>query len=353
MADRLVLVGAGHAHLHLLRHVPRLRAAGLDPVLIAPAHFDYSGRATAVATGRRTPQEGRVDVARLAHGLLEHRPTRVIALDGVRRTAHLADGSTVGWDVLSLNIGSVAARPAGMAVADGVIGIKPLEGLTALRTRLVGGVTATVVGAGSSGLELAGCLAAHPEVARVRLVESGPRIGPGLPAAAAARVHRLLADRGVEIMTGTDVRAAEADGVILGDGMRLTHDVAVLATGLAAPDLARTGDLGGPDGFPVDAGLCHPRHREVYAAGDCAAFLPGRLPRIGVHGVRQGPVLLDALAGRGAGDVPTYDPQRHALAILDLGAGMALAVRGRAWWLGRSPRWLKHRIDERWLARYR
>lgn len=353
MVDRLVLVGAGHAHLHLLRHVPRLRAAGLDPVLIAPEHFDYSGRATAVATGRRTPQEGRVDVARLAHGLLEHRPTRVIALDGVRRTAHLADGSTVGWDVLSLNIGSVAARPPGVRIAEGVIGVKPLAGLTALRERLVGGVTVTVVGAGASGLELAGSLAVHPEVAHVRLIEAGPRIGATLPAGAASRVHRLLEGRGVEITTRADLRAVEADGVILGDGRRPSHDVAVLATGLAAPDLARTGDLGGPDGFPVDAGLRHPRHREVHAAGDCADFLPGRLPRVGVHGVRQGPVLLDALAGRGTGDVPTYHPQRQALAILDLGGGVALAVRGRAWWLGRPSRWLKDRIDDRWLDRYR
>ncbi|GAB3252190.1 hypothetical protein GCM10027425_10510 [Alteromonas gracilis] len=353
MPDRLVLVGAGHAHLHLLRRVPRLRAAGLDPVLVAPAHFDYSGRATAVATGRRTPQEGRIDVARLTHGRLEHRTTRVIGLDGLHRTAHLADGTTLEWDVLSLNIGSVAARPAGVPIADGVIGVKPLDDLAGLRERLVGGVTVTVVGAGASGLELAGSLAVHPEVGRVRLIEAGPRIGATLPAAAAARVHRLLEVRGVEVVTGADLQAVEADGVTLGEATRLPHDIAVLATGLAAPDLARTGDLGGPDGFPVDAGLRHPRHREVHAVGDCADFLPGRLPRVGVHGVRQGSVLLAALEARHTTESPVYRPQRRALAILDLGGGVALAVRGRAWWLGRSSRWLKDRIDERWLAGYR
>ena len=271
----------------------------------------------------------------------------------------LDDGSTVGWDVVSLNIGSVAARPAGVPVTDEVLGIKPLADLARLRERLAHppsgrGHHVTVVGAGSSGLELAAHLAARTDTDLVHLLEAGPRVGPLLPRGAATRLRRLLETRGVRIRTGVRLERLGSDVAALEDGTRLGHDVAVLATGLAPPALATAAPLGGSEGFPVRATLQHRDHDDVYAAGDCADFLPRRLARIGVHGVRQGPVLLAALEARAQGlPAPVYRPQRRALSILDLGAGTALAVWGRWWWLGRASLVLKRAIDRRWLAGYR
>lgn len=99
------------------------------------------------------------------------------------------------------------------------------------------------------------------------------------------------------------------------------------------------------------ATLRHVDHDDVFAAGDCAHFTPRPLPRLGVHGVRQGPVLRDALLARTrAGSWPTYDPPARVLQRLDLGAGVGLAVRGRWWSCGRGAHRGKGAIDERWLA---
>jgi NADH dehydrogenase FAD-containing subunit len=112
--------------------------------------------------------------------------------------------------------------------------------------------------------------------------------------------------------------------------------------------------LGDARGVPVTATLQHPDHADVHAVGDCARFLPQPLPRIGVHGVRQGPVLLASLLARARGaELPSYEPQREALAVLDLGDGVGLAVRGRWWWQGRAALLLKRWIDRRWLRQYR
>jgi NADH dehydrogenase FAD-containing subunit len=105
---------------------------------------------------------------------------------------------------------------------------------------------------------------------------------------------------------------------------------------------------------PVSATLQHEDHDEIYAAGDCAQFLPAPLPRIGVHGVRQGPILHASLLARlRKGPLPVYEPQRQALSILDLGGGVGLATRGRWWWYGASALRLKRYIDQRWLKTYR
>lgn len=357
---RLLLVGAGHAHLHLLRHASRLDAAGYRTTLVAPARFDYSGAASGIAAGDRDPAEGLIDVAALARRhRVDHRQGLVTDVDPLTRTATIDDGSRLGWDVVSFNIGSVVDVPPVARSAATVVEVKPLSGLARLRERLERPPTGrghhvTVVGGGASGLELAAHLAARADTDRVHLVEYGPRVGDFLPQPAARRLVSLLEARGVRIVTDAGPVRVEADTLVVRDGARLAHDVLVVATGLAPPPLATRSPLGGRDGFPVRATLQHRDHDDVYATGDCADFLPSPLPRLGVHGVRQGPVLLAALEARVSGaPAPVYRPQRRVLSILDLGGGTALAVRGRWWWLGRSSLRLKRRIDRRWLSAYR
>ena len=357
---RLLLVGAGHAHLHLLRHASRLDAAGYRTTLVAPARFDYSGSASGDRSRRPRPRGG-PDRRRGArrHNRVDHRQGLITAVDPVTRTATTDDGSRLEWDVVSFNIGSVADVPPGTTSGGAVVGVKPLSDLATLRERLQDppagrGHHVTVVGAGASGIELAAHLAARHDTDRVHLLERGSRIGGFLPRRAAQRLVGLLETRGVRIVTQAKPVRIDENAVLLRDGTRVPHDIVVVATGLVPPPLATRSPLGGRDGFPVRASLQHRDHDDVYAAGDCADFLPVTLPRIGVHGVRQGPVLLAALEARTSGaPAPVYRPQQQALSILDLGGGTALAVRGRWWWLGRSSLVLKRWIDRRWIATYR
>ena len=65
MTTRLVLVGAGHAHLHLLQHADTLRRAGYRITLVAPSRFWYSGMAARLLSGApRT--ECSLDIASLS-----------------------------------------------------------------------------------------------------------------------------------------------------------------------------------------------------------------------------------------------------------------------------------------------
>ncbi|MDN5893003.1 MAG: FAD-dependent oxidoreductase [Nocardioides sp.] len=355
----LLLVGAGHAHLHVVQRTDELAAAGYRVHLLAPRHFDYSGVASAIAAGALSSGVGRINVRELAgvHGVEFHEGT-LESIDPETRIAVTSEGAHLSYDVLSLNIGSVV-DPCGMRVHPAVLRVKPLSGLTDLDVRLResarhSGATVTVVGGGATGLELASHLAVRRDIVQVRLVESGPVVGADLPIGARRRIGRLLAARGVDVRTGCVVREINQRQLVCSDGTAMPHDVAVLATGLAAPPLLAELGLGNENGVPVRATLQHVDRDEIYALGDCARFLPGPLPRIGVHGVRQGPVLQRSLLARLRGEpLPVYDPPRRALSILDLGDGVALAVRGRWWWYGSGPLRLKRFIDRRWLRTYR
>lgn len=343
----------------MLRRAPELRDAGIDLTLIAPATFEYSGFATATATGALPHDAGRIDVAHLcSRGGVRHLVGRALATDPIERRVQVGSGGWVGYDLLSVNVGSVAATD-GMDVADEVFAVKPFDRLTGLTTAIDeaaanGPARVSVVGAGATGLEMAGNLAARfEERIEVTLFDRGRSLGGDLPAGAARRVGRLLRRRGVKTRMHSDVQAVTSDHLVLTGGPEHVHDVAVLATGLVASPAVTELGLGDRAGIAVEATLQHVDRPEVYAVGDAALFVPRPLPKLGVYGVRQGPVLVASLlARRRAEPLPRFVPQRHALRILDLGGGVGLASRGRWWWYGRSARSCKLMIDRRWLRRY-
>jgi len=354
----LLLVGAGHAHLYVVKRAAELTAVGYQVHLLAPRYFDYSGVASATAAGVLPSDAGRIDVQALAgvFGVEFHQAT-LVSVDLEKRIAVTSDGHPLPYDVLSLNIGSVVA-PAGVRIHETALRVKPLSGLgdldARLRTAPPPGAIVTIVGGGATGLELAAHVAVRHDVAHVRLIESGPTIGAGLPRRARARIRRLLATRCVDVHTGCVVRDIGEDHLDCANGTTMSHDVVIVATGLSAPPLLAELGLGDRNGVPVSATLQHEDHDEIYAAGDCAQFLPAPLPRIGVHGVRQGPILHASLLARLRSEpLPVYEPQRQALSILDLGDGVGLATRGRWWWYGASALRLKRYIDRRWLKTYR
>ena len=352
---RVLLVGAGHAHLHVIDQAASLRRCGVDLTVVAPAMFRYSGTASAAATGALPDDAGAVDVRRLtvARGVTHH-VGRVVGIDPGARRAVLDDDRVLDFDVVSFNIGSVAAT-SGMRVDPRVVTAKPLEQLAAIRSRLDRWPTGAplrvaIVGGGPTGLELAGNIAARDRPpARIALFEHAPRPGQGLPVGARARVVRRLHERGVSFRTRARVTVLGPDHVVA-DDTRHPQDLVVLATGLVAHPLVAELGLGDDRGIPVRSTLQHVDHDHIHAVGDCAHFCPRPLPRLGVFGVRQGPVLAASLRARARGEaLPAYEPQQHAMQILDLGGGRGLAVRGDLWAEGRLPLLTKRVIDRRWL----
>lgn len=366
MTERSVtLVGAGHAHLHIVRQAARLRTAGLTVTLIAPELFHYSGLASGVLSGALAQAEAQIDVAALAAAFgVRHLAQSVVAVDRAARNLTLADGTTETYDCLSLNIGSVAADPHGLVGGPGVWPVKPLSELLTLRARIEAQVAAgsavpriVVAGGGHSALEIAASLCGLVERADglPQVAVIAPSHGAGLPPAAWSRLSAALADRGVDLRSGLVVDRS-VDSVRLSDGALQPCDILVLAAGLTAPPLI--GQLGleldGQGRLRVMPTLQAIGDPAIFAVGDCAVIEGFARPAAGVFGVRAAPVLLNNLAAQGDGR-PTrhYHPQTRWLSIMDLGEGQGLAVRGRFWLLGRAALWLKRYLDLGFIRRMR
>lgn len=357
----MVLIGAGHAHLHLLaRELPRYRAAGVALSVVDPGCFWYSGLATGMLAGHHPPRADRIDPAAMLRGHqgVELIRARATGLDRARQVVHTTAGA-LRYDALSWNIGSQTVRPAGIDDPS-LRTVKPIAGLAALAGELRerGRATISVIGGGPTGCETAVCLSELARAAglelRVRLVVRSPRLLGHPSRRLQLRLRRHLCACGVALVHG-ELAAVTAGDLELTDGRRLPGDLVLLATGLRAPALL--GELGLPlrdGGLLIDDGLASVDDPRIFAAGDCAALRGHDLPLLGVFGVRQAPILAHNLLASLRGEpLRRYQPQRRWLQILHLGHHHGLALRGGAWWLHPLMLHWKDQLDRRFMARHR
>lgn len=365
----IVLVGSGHAHLHVVSRAAALRKEGAKVVLVDPDTFWYSGLATGMLGGMYEAADDQVDPRALAQANgVEFIQDRVESVDASRRRLRLKSGAELTYDYLSLNVGSRVKSDAiaGAENDPSVWMVKPISNLWKLREHLEscfheGRVPrVAVVGGGPTGCEIAAnlmALAAHHRVdMRVTLIARGEVLIKNAPEGAGRALERKLAERGLTILKHTSITRREGAALIAEDGRRIEADLVVLGTGLVAAGLVY--ETGLPtdeqEGLRVSRKLNSIADPRVFASGDCAALEGHKLPKLGVFGVRQSRFihgnLLASLEGK---PLKEYKPQKRYLAILNLGDGSALSTWGPLWWNGRSSMWLKNWIDRRFLKRYR
>jgi NADH dehydrogenase FAD-containing subunit len=166
MTRHLVLAGAGHAQLDLLGALARGQPSGWTVTLVTPEpDFHYSGMLPGIIAGSLSADAARIPVAAIARAAgLQVRLASVTALDPGRRLLQLHDGSTVPFDLLSLDVGSAAAGRNVPGVLEHAFAMRPFGEALRLIARLdrvlrspqhVGPIPVVVVGAGAAGVEIA------------------------------------------------------------------------------------------------------------------------------------------------------------------------------------------------------
>lgn len=363
----LVLVGAGHAHVQVLRGLAMRPLAGVRTTLVVDRpQALYSGMVPGVVSRRYTAEETTIDVvplARRAGAAVVLAPALRVLADAQR--IELEGRPPLPYDLASINIGSTVAGLDLPGVRDHAVPTRPIgRFLPRLDARLAALSTdrpaVAVVGGGAGGIELAFCLEARLRERGLRpeltLYTSSDRLLPAREPAVSEAVAAAARARGLRVRTGTRVAEVGPDHVTLSDGSTAPADLCIWVAGAAAHPLGRASGLPcTAAGFlSVDPSLRVEGHARLFAVGDCAVPTSWpETPRAGVYAVRQGPVLAANLRATLEGRaLRPYEPQRDFLTLLNLGDGTAIAARwGRAL-RGRWAMLLKDRIDRAFMARF-
>ncbi len=366
----LVLVGAGHAHVQVLRRFMMRPQEGVRITLVVDRpEAVYSGMVPGFVAGDYSADELEIDAVPLAR----RARARVVLAPATRIDPHARRIETQGrpplsYDVASLDVGSDVRGADLPGVLEHALATRPIRGLIdGLELRLAevapaGGraLQVVVVGGGAAGVELAFCLEARLRRAardvEVSLVDAAAELLPAESPRLSRAARREAERRGIRLHCDARVAALEKDCVRLANGDLVGCDLAVWATGAAPPGLLVASDLPrDAAGFVrVEPSLQVEGHPDLFAAGDCASlgFAPW-VSKAGVFAVREGPTLEHNLRARLDGrPLRAHRPQRDFLGLLNLGEGRALggkwglAIRGRAVFA------LKDWIDRRFMRRF-
>jgi len=343
MSDRrphVVIIGGGFGGLAAAR---ALRKAPVRVTLLDRRnHHLFQPLLYQVATAALNPS----DIAYPIRAALHAQPNARVLLAEVRsidvaaRKVALDDGE-LGYDYLIVATGATHSY-FGKPWEQLAPGLKTVEDALEIRRRVFFAyeaaeresegaaqrdwLTFVVVGAGPTGVELAGALGEiglhtlahdfrHIDSTRVRvlLFEGTDRVLPTYPAKLSAAAARSLSHRHVEVRTGTLVTGIDAGGVTIQcsrDGARVTEQIGartvLWAAGVQASPLART------LGAPLDrAGRVHvlpdlsiPGHPEVFVIGDLAHMVSdgADVPGVAQGALQSGDHAARIIAAEVAGD---------------------------------------------------
>jgi len=370
----IVLVGGGHAHVHVvaafaMRPLPGVRLTLVTRDLATP----YSGMLPGVIAGLYTSEQAHIDLVRLAAAT----GTRLIRADAVgldraNKRVLLAGRPPIAYDIVSIDVGIGPALAPILGAAGDAIAVKPIgsflhkiNSLTEQCRRPDGPRQIAVIGGGAGGVELllsvrtrlraeARSSGVNADAFSFTLVTDGEILATH-NARVRAAFRRIFAARGIVLHEHRRARAVTASAVELENGETVAADAVLVTTDAAAPAWFRDTGLDlDPKGFlAVGPTLQATNDPDVFAAGDCAALLATPREKAGVYAVRAGPPLAKNLRRRARGKSLTpWRPQRRHLALISTGERYAVASRGafkaEGAWLWTVKDW----IDRRWMRMY-
>ncbi len=361
MKRSVVVVGGGFAGVACAKGLAK---HGVDVHLIDRNNYhQFQPLLYQVATA----QLGVPDIARplrdifTKHGTVRVTTGEVVAIDTETKTVTLADGGTIGGDILVIAAGAKANFFGTPGAEEHAYPLYCVDDAERLRSRILGIIDSVdrdekylaqgafnfvIVGAGATGVETSGALAEmindvlphfYPDLptllANVIVVDHAPHVLNGFSDKSQAFATKALEKDGVEFRFGTGVKEIHADKVVLSDDSEIITHTVIWAGGLQASSVV--GEAGLPQGrggrIDVEPDLSVAGHPDIYVVGDAANITDQNgkvLPQLGsvaqqagAHAARN---VIANMSGR-----PTKPFEYHDKGIMAMvGRNAAVAELG-------------------------
>lgn len=363
---RLLLAGAGHAHLNVMRNLAMMPWPDVEVTLVCPYPRQiYSGMIPGWIAGHYTLDQCAAPLAGLVEKAGIHWVQDTICgLDAESATVNTEKSGKFSYDLISIDTGAQVVSSPLSTAGSKLLAIRPLEQFVIdwerQKAKMInaGSAKMTVVGGGAAGIELVlaveYALRRHLPASQVaiNLLSSGPLLG-GHTTGVIKRVEKILKQRGIALRSGR--ASGHPDGLQLANGELIASDCIIAATGVAPLSwLANSGLALCERGFiAVADGQQSTSHKNVFAAGDVSSRIDAPHAKSGVYAVRAGPVLTMNLQRALNGEPPApYQPQSRSLYLLATGPREAVLSWGPFAASGAWAWQLKDWIDRHFMRQY-
>ncbi|MBT8434918.1 MAG: selenide, water dikinase SelD, partial [Gammaproteobacteria bacterium] len=367
----LVLIGGGHSHLFVLRHLAMNPQPGLRITLVTrDLHTPYSGMLPGFVAGHYDFGEAHIDLlplARFAGVRVIH--AEVTAIDAERKQITITGRPSLDYDLLSINTGSRPTSPLLESQQNDQFAVKPVDRFIdswhRLEQRLLESdrdLQLAVIGGGAGGIELT--LSLHYRAAQLARRQAGLKflivtdrdeLLPGHNKRARQMFVDILKRRSIRVYYQHRVTEFR-DGFLQGDfEAPIAADTAIWVTHASPADWLPDSGLALDDNGFIALNPClqSVSHDDVFAAGDVGAVADYPRPKSGVFAVRQGiPLARNLILKYQQRALRPFRPQAQFLSLISTGDRFAVASRGPWAFQGKWCWWLKDRIDRKFIRRF-
>jgi len=378
---RVVILGGGFGGLNAAQ---QLRHAPVDVTLIDRRNFHlFQPLMYQVATGSLSPG----DIAAPLRGVLSRQKNAQVLLgeaadiDPKGRRIILRDGAAFEYDSLIVATGSRTSYYGNDSWREWAPSLKTIEEATAIRHKILyaferaerseteeeaqAWLTFVIVGAGATGMELAGALAEianetlrhdfrhiMPQEARILLVEGGPRVLSAYPEDLSAKGEKLVTGLGVEVLKNVMVTGVDENGITYKHGEateRLSTKTVLWAGGVTANQFGKKlaertqAETDWSGRIKVKPDLTIPNYPDIFVVGDLALSMDqqGRpLPGVAQVAMQGGTYAAKSIRARveGKNALPAFRYfNKGDMAVIGRAAAVAnvfgLHVSGLLAWL--------------------
>jgi pyridine nucleotide-disulfide oxidoreductase family protein len=375
MAQKLVLIGGGHAHAIALRQWGLNPLPDVDLTLISDVEkTPYSGMLPGHVAGFYSYDETHIDLRSLAQFAgAEFICDRAIGIDVGIDTEHnqiICASGQYKFDYLSLDIGSIPQSLTVPGAKDYVVPAKPvpnfLDAWYKLKQLAVSNpeqpLSIAIVGGGAGGVELAlnmqTCLKnilKGKNTSEIHLIHRGKQLLSGHNHWVSNQLTKIIQQRGIKIYLQQDVSEVLVDRLICQSGLEIEASHIFWVTQATAPSWIKESALKTDDrGFILVADTLQSiSHPHIFAAGDIATMINYQRPKAGVFAVRQGQPLFNNWQNiLMRQPLQEYKPQNKYLALIGTGDRQAIASWGSFGWRSAFFWWLKDYIDRKFMNQF-
>jgi len=346
---RVVVLGGGFGGLAAVK---KLKDAPVEVILIDKRNFHlFQPLMYQVATGSLSPGE----IAAPLRGVLSRQKNTQVLLgeaadvDPAAKRVTLSDGAAFEFDSLIVATGSQTSYYGNDSWREWAPSLKSVEEATAIRHKILyaferaeraateeearAWLTFVIVGAGATGMELAGALAEisqetlrhdfrkiNPTEARIILMEGAPRVLGAFPEDLSAKAEKLLTRLGVEVVKGVLVTKISKEGVEFkrGEAVESLPARTVLWAGgvMTTPFGARLAKCTNAETdrsgrIKVNRDLTIPKYPDIFIVGDLALAVDERgkqLPGVAQVAMQGGAYAAKAIRSRlkGKAELPSF-----------------------------------------------
>lgn len=364
----LVLLGAGHANISVLKYIGALKLKGIRITLITDNLFStYSGMIPGFIQGEYTWKEINIDVYQLSHKYnVRVIRASVTNIKHKEKKIYLSERPPLNYDILSINLGITAKKANIQGASKHSYSLKPISNIKQTIDKTLKHFKSTktkqnlvIIGAGAAGVEVS--LAFNRRFKNLKLnhqiylISKNKNIVKNFGIYAQKKLVKIIEKNKIILLTNARVNKITRNYVEINKNQRIHCKNAILSTSPSPPDWLHKTDLtlSLNKFILVDNTLKVKDVKGVFAAGDIIDIENFPSQKAGVFAVKQGRILKkNILSFIKKKSMRYYYPQKKFVSILGISDNTALLNRGNNYLHNKYLWSLKKIIDKRFINKY-